>query len=143
MIDVIGQVGFDPGTEWGTGLTSTQDNTLRRKAAVTDGDPIGSDVFDPAVQWDGFATDTFDGLGSHTAGPPPADAAPTVASTTPANGSIDVARNANVGITFSEAVSVASATFTISCAIERRAPVRALRRNDDLHARSRHRLRGR
>ena len=31
VIDSIGQVGFDPGTEWGTGLTSTADNTLRRK----------------------------------------------------------------------------------------------------------------
>ena len=33
VIDVIGQIGFDPGTEWGTGLTSTADNTLRRKPA--------------------------------------------------------------------------------------------------------------
>ncbi|MDT9111101.1 hypothetical protein, partial [Escherichia coli] len=31
-LDVIGQIGVDPGTEWGTGLTSTADNTLRRKA---------------------------------------------------------------------------------------------------------------
>lgn len=69
-LDVIGQIGFDPGTEWGTGLTSTADNTLRRKASVDGGDPVGSDVFDPAVQWDGFATDTFDGLGSHAAGTP-------------------------------------------------------------------------
>jgi len=115
VIDAIGQAGLDPGTEWGTGLVSTADNTLRRKAVVTDGDINGSDAFDPAVQWDGFATDTFDGLGSHTAGPPPADPAPTVASTTPANGSIDVAGSASVGITFSEPVSVASATFTISC----------------------------
>jgi len=65
VLDVIGQVGVDPGTEWGSGLTSTADNTLRRKPAVTDGDPNGSDAFDPAVEWDGFATDTFGGLGSH------------------------------------------------------------------------------
>ena len=63
---MIGQIGFDPGTEWGTGLTSTADNTLRRKATVSGGDTNGSDVFDPAIEWDGFATDTFDGLGSHT-----------------------------------------------------------------------------
>jgi len=67
VIDVIGQIGFDPGTEWGTGLTSTADNTLRRKASVCAGDPNGSDAFDPVVQWDGFATDTFGGLGAHTA----------------------------------------------------------------------------
>ena len=32
LIDSIGQVGVDPGSEWGTGVTSTADNTLRRKA---------------------------------------------------------------------------------------------------------------
>src|SRR5688572_27803546 len=31
VLDVIGQIAFDPGTEWGTGLTSTADNTLRRR----------------------------------------------------------------------------------------------------------------
>ena len=67
VIDVIGQIGVDPGTEWGTGLTSTADNTLRRKVDICAGDPDGSDVFDPAIEWDGFATNTFDGLGAHTA----------------------------------------------------------------------------
>ena len=65
VLDVIGQIGFDPGTEWGTGLTSTADNTLRRKAGITEGDTNGADAFDPATEWDGFATDTFGGLGSH------------------------------------------------------------------------------
>ncbi|WP_336922106.1 ExeM/NucH family extracellular endonuclease [Aquipuribacter sp. SD81] len=68
-LDVIGQIGVDPGSEWGSGLTSTADNTLRRKASVDGGDPDGSDPFDPAVQWDGYETNTFDGLGSHDAGP--------------------------------------------------------------------------
>ncbi|MBZ0182105.1 MAG: endonuclease [Melioribacteraceae bacterium] len=63
IIDVIGQVGFDPGTEWGTGLTSTADNTIRRKASVTAGDTNPSDAFDPTVEWDGYAVDTFGGLG--------------------------------------------------------------------------------
>ncbi|RYF75829.1 MAG: hypothetical protein EOO39_06390, partial [Cytophagaceae bacterium] len=67
VVDAIGQVGFDPGTEWGTGLTSTADNTIRRKAAFCSGDVNPADVFDPSVEWDGFATDTFDGLGAHTA----------------------------------------------------------------------------
>jgi uncharacterized protein len=65
FVDVIGQVGSDPGTEWGTGLASTADNTLRRKSGIEAGDTNGSDAFDPAVQWDGFATDTFNGLGVH------------------------------------------------------------------------------
>jgi hypothetical protein len=64
ILDVIGQVGFDPGTEWGTGLVSTADNTLRRKVGTIAGDTNPSDAFDPSVEWDGYATDTFDGLGS-------------------------------------------------------------------------------
>lgn len=65
VIDSIGQVGFDPGTEWGSGLTSTADNTLRRLATIEAGDADASDAFDPAAQWSGFATDTFGGLGAH------------------------------------------------------------------------------
>src|SRR5207247_8000162 len=48
IVDVIGQIGTDPGTEWGTGLTSTADNTLRRKATIQDGATNGADAFDPA-----------------------------------------------------------------------------------------------
>ncbi len=65
IVDAIGQIGFNPGTEWGAGLTSTADNTLRRKLGVTGGDPSGADAFDPAVEWDGFAQNTFAGLGGH------------------------------------------------------------------------------
>ena len=77
VLDVIGQIGFDPGTEWGTGLTSTADNTLRRNPTICAGDPNGANVFDPAVEWVGFATDTFDGLGVHTCATP-AESAPAV-----------------------------------------------------------------
>lgn len=66
VIDRIGQVGNDPGTEWGSGLTSTADNTLRRKASIPRGDTNTVAAFDPATEWDGYAVDTFDGLGSHT-----------------------------------------------------------------------------
>ena len=66
VLDSIGQVGVDPGTEWGTGLTSTADNTLRRKFSVPQGDLTLDDTFDPATEWDGYAKDTLDGLGSHT-----------------------------------------------------------------------------
>jgi hypothetical protein len=115
ILDVIGQVGFDPGTEWGTGLASTQDNTLRRKVTVTVGDTNSGDSFDPSVDWNGFATDTFDGLGSHsiTSG---GDSAPAVASTTPSSGASGVATNANVVITFAEPVSVSAGWYAISCA---------------------------
>jgi hypothetical protein len=65
IIDVIGKIGEDPSTEWGSGDTSTQNNTLRRKADINTGDPNGNDDFDPALEWEGFALDTFDDLGLH------------------------------------------------------------------------------
>jgi predicted extracellular nuclease len=113
-IDVIGQVGFDPGTEWGSGLTSTMDNTLRRKSTIQAGDPNDTDAFDPSIEWDGFAADTFDGLGSHTI-TTGGDTAPTVSSTNPANGAGEVAENTNVTINFSEPVAAAAGWYTISC----------------------------
>ncbi len=64
-LDIIGKIGQDPGTEWGTGLTSTADNTIRRKCGILIGDAIGSDDFDPAVQWDGYADGTYSGFGAH------------------------------------------------------------------------------
>jgi hypothetical protein len=67
IIDVIGQVGFNPGTEWGSGLISTADNTLRRLETTTQGDINPNDVFNPATEWIGFAIDTFDDLGTFTA----------------------------------------------------------------------------
>lgn len=68
ILDVIGQIGVDPGPEWGSGLTSTQDNTLRRQLRFCTGDTNPDDPFDPAAQWEGFASNTFDGLGNHIAG---------------------------------------------------------------------------
>ncbi|MFE5670539.1 ExeM/NucH family extracellular endonuclease [Agromyces sp. NPDC056523] len=78
VVDAFGQTGFDPGTEWGSGLVSTADNTLRRGNAYCQGDTNAGDPFDPSVQWTGFATDTVDGLGVHSATcetpPPPPEA---------------------------------------------------------------------
>ena len=113
VLDVIGQIGLDPGDQWGSGLTSTQDNTLRRKGAVQAGDANGADAFDPAVQWDGFATNDASGLGSHTI--VEGDAAPAVATTDPADGAADVPLDANVEVSFSEQVNVAGDWFSISC----------------------------
>ncbi|MEO0728473.1 MAG: lamin tail domain-containing protein, partial [Bacteroidota bacterium] len=65
-IDVIGQIGVDPGSAWTGGGASTQNRTLRRKETVTFGDPNGADAFDPSVEWDNFAQNTADGFGEHT-----------------------------------------------------------------------------
>lgn len=64
VVDVFGQIGNRPdATGWG-GITT--DRTLRRKCGIAQGDAVGSDTFDPTVQWDAFPKDTFDGLGAHT-----------------------------------------------------------------------------
>ena len=47
-VDVIGVIGSDPGTEWGVGLVSTADNTIRRKVSILAGDANAADAFDPA-----------------------------------------------------------------------------------------------
>lgn len=114
IVDVIGQVGFDPGAEWGTGLVSTADNTIRRKPTVCGGDIVASDSFDPSVQWDGFAIDTFSGLGAHISNCL-AESEPAVSSTSPANGATDVARGTNITVNFNEPVNVAGSWFAISC----------------------------
>ncbi len=64
-IDVIGQIGVDPGSQWGTGDASTADNTIRRNMSITSGDPDGSDAFDPADEWTGYPQNNADDLGSH------------------------------------------------------------------------------
>ncbi|QJR80326.1 ExeM/NucH family extracellular endonuclease [Alteromonas pelagimontana] len=66
VVDSIGQVGVDPGSQWGSGDTSTQNNTLIRLASVSVGDTDPSDVFDPAIGWSGLPQDDLTDLGSHT-----------------------------------------------------------------------------
>jgi len=63
VIDSFGQVGTDPGSAWGTGDSSTANNTLRR--TVSTGDTVIDDAFDPAAEWLGVGNDVFDDLGSH------------------------------------------------------------------------------
>ena len=65
VLDRIGQMGVDPGSEWGSGPVSTQNHTLRRQMDVLTGDNNALAAFDPALQWLGYEIDVFDGLGSH------------------------------------------------------------------------------
>jgi uncharacterized protein len=66
--------------------------------------------FNAASSDDGLAVDLF----SLTANAGPADVAPTVSSTTPVNNATNIAVDANISLTFSEAVNVTGAWFTIS-----------------------------
>ncbi len=115
IVDSIGVVGTDPGTEWGTGLTSTADNTIRRKPTICGGDTNTTDSFDPATQWDGFATDNSSDLGTHTSNCV-SETEPSVSTTSPTDGATDVSKGANITVSFSEPVNVAGSWFTISCA---------------------------
>ncbi len=65
-LDVFGQIGVDPGSEWSNNGVSTADQTLRRKCSVTSGDSDGSDAFDPSIEWDQFAQDDFSDFGTYT-----------------------------------------------------------------------------
>jgi predicted extracellular nuclease len=116
-IDVIGQIGYDPGNQWGSGFASTQDNTLRRQAAISAGDGDGTDPFDPATEWDGFPNDTFDGLGQHAPTCGPAEAAPYITSADPAAGGMDVPLDSQLLIRFSEAVNLAQPWFDLTCTV--------------------------
>ncbi|MBT6489339.1 MAG: hypothetical protein HOK97_06235 [Deltaproteobacteria bacterium] len=65
IADVIGQVGNDPGSSWGSGNLSTKNATLRRDCGVVIGDDVKDDVFTPAESFVGEDIDVFDGLGAH------------------------------------------------------------------------------
>lgn len=113
VVDSIGVVGTDPGTEWGSGLTSTADNTIRRKSLVTTGDTNTTDTFDPATEWDGYAVDTFDGLGSHTmsCGGAPANTPPVLSAI--GNRSVVVSNTLQFAVTATPTESEA-VTLTVS-----------------------------
>lgn len=65
IIDVIGQIGFDPGAAWSSGGVSTLDRTLRRYNFIKKGDNNGGDPFFPGQEWVSFPVNTFNGLGYH------------------------------------------------------------------------------
>jgi hypothetical protein len=64
ILDVIGQIGVDPGVAWGSGSNTTADHTLRRKCSISAGDADGLNAFDPSGEWQALPADTFSGLGS-------------------------------------------------------------------------------
>jgi predicted extracellular nuclease len=63
ILDVIGTLGEDPGSQWGTGDASTQNNTLLRNTNIRVGDIEPSDAFEPSTEWTGQPIDSFGDLG--------------------------------------------------------------------------------
>lgn len=70
VIDSLGQVGSDPGSQWGSGLLSTQDNTLRRDINNLLADVIIDDDV-TLSHWIGYAKDDISDLGVFGATTPP------------------------------------------------------------------------
>src|SRR3989338_2778594 len=65
-IDLIGQIGFDPGTAWvGAAGTSTSLKTMIRKSTVTSGLRINA-TYQPGTHFTALAQNTFSNLGQHT-----------------------------------------------------------------------------
>ncbi len=67
-LDVIGQIGVDPGDAWGAG--ATLDHTLRRRCSVVTGRSDGPQPFVIDAEWLTLSVDTFADLGVRScAGP--------------------------------------------------------------------------
>lgn len=62
-LDIIGQVGIDPGTNWTVGSGATSEYTLVRMVNVQDGT---TDWNLSMTQWEVFPQNTWDSLGTHT-----------------------------------------------------------------------------
>lgn len=64
LVDCIGQLGVDPGTNWLANSVATSEMTLVRIGNARDTD--SSNAYDPSVYWKAYAQDTFTYIGSHT-----------------------------------------------------------------------------
>ena len=104
-VDVIGQIGNDPGSAWSGGGVSTRNSTLIRKEGVCAGDVDGDKAFDPSVEWGEFPNNTFDLLGEHFAACSEDITPPTITSITPSTIGPTNATSIDFTVLFSEAVS--------------------------------------
>ncbi len=70
VIDVIGQIGVDPGSSWPVGTSgSTADQTLVRKSSIYSPNPTNLSSFgttDDNCEWDIYPQGNYSYLGSHT-----------------------------------------------------------------------------
>ena len=67
VLDVIGEMGVDPGESWGAG--ATLDHTLRRRCEVTGGRTTGNAPFEIDAEWLTLGADTFSDLGVRNCAP--------------------------------------------------------------------------
>ncbi len=85
IVDIIGEVGVDPGTAWTDDPTAnytdanggswwTANHTLVRKAAVMQGVVNNPSPFNVTLEWDSLPINTWSGLGQHDCECPTVDA---------------------------------------------------------------------
>ncbi len=65
-IDIIGEIGVDPGSSWTVGTGSTKNHTLIRKMSINSGN---IDWTTAVNEWDSYAIDMADSIGMHTMTP--------------------------------------------------------------------------
>ncbi|WHI52074.1 ExeM/NucH family extracellular endonuclease [Microbulbifer sp. MLAF003] len=68
FVDVIGQIGTDPGSQWGNSSVGTQNQTLIRNLDVVSGRTDGNSAFNPAQEWSSVGQNNFGHLGWHIEG---------------------------------------------------------------------------
>ncbi|MGI8892439.1 MAG: lamin tail domain-containing protein, partial [Bacteroidia bacterium] len=69
-IDIFGQTGVDPGTQWSVNGNSTADKTLRRKLSVNSGNSTNASGFPSlGTEWNMYNQDDVSGLGFHGSEP--------------------------------------------------------------------------
>jgi uncharacterized protein len=113
IVDTVSYEGTVPGfTEGPVGTPTDTGGAANISIARV---PDGCDTDDNAADFDVVAGTPGASNGEPACGGPPADAAPSVESSNPANNAADVPLNNNVAITFSEDVSASPSAFSISC----------------------------
>ena len=140
VIDVIGQIGVDPGTEWGRTLPARPTIRCAAYPIRARATRMARTPSTPSPQWDGFSNDVFDGLGVHTADCGP-DAPPSISATVPANGSATFGTSADLTVTFSEAGRPHGLLVHVDVQRQWREERHCQRRTHDIHDQSGHRLR--
>ena len=111
IVDALSYEGVVPGASEGTTAPTDTANSAQSLSRV----PDGCDTDDNGADFELVAITPGASNGGTACGGPPADAAPTVADTTPDGNATQVALAGNVTITFSEPVDVAAGAVGISC----------------------------
>jgi len=67
VVDSFGQVGNNPGSQWGSGSSATNSNGLIRRPEIRSGRTTSTALFTPSTEWVGDSAGYANTLGVHTA----------------------------------------------------------------------------